>query len=144
MPSNLQAAMAFAQFKRIDELLFLKREIYKNYRKGLNGLNIKFNLDNYKSKNGLWATVAHFHSKYKIDIESLIKYLSKNNIFARRFFKPLTLQEAYKKYSNKKEISKISYYIFKNSIVLPSHFNLTAEDIFYISSKIKSYIKKKI
>jgi perosamine synthetase len=142
MPSNLQASIAYAQLQRIDELLNIKKKIYKNYKRELYGLKIRFNLENKKIKNGFWATVINFDSTYKINVNSLLKYLSKNNIFARAYFMPLSSQKAYKKFADKQKIkeSKISQKLFQNSIVLPSHYNLTAEDIKLISKKIKKFI----
>ena len=55
-----------------------------------------------KFENGFWATVIKFDSKYKINVNSILKYLSKDNIFARPFFMPLSSQKAYKKFSDKK------------------------------------------
>ena len=40
-------------------------------------LDVKFNIDNHKLKNGLWASVVVFDKKYKINIPLLIKYFSK-------------------------------------------------------------------
>ena len=33
MPSNIQAAMAYGQFKRLKELLSIKRNIFNEYKK---------------------------------------------------------------------------------------------------------------
>jgi perosamine synthetase len=144
MPSNLQAAMVYGQFKRLNELLQIKRNIFNEYKKNLSDLKVEFNQDNQKLKNGLWASVIKFDEKYKTNIPKLIKFLKKNNIYAREFFRPLSSQHAYKKYRDKniKRINKVSYSLFKNSLVLPSHYNLNAKDIFFISKKLKSYIKK--
>ena len=141
MPSNFQASMAYAQLKRIDELLYLKREIYNNYKKELKSLDVKFNQDNQKSKNGFWAVVVIFNKKYNLKVTKLLNYLKRKNIFARPFFKPLTTQKAYRKFSNKKNSNKVALEIFKNSIVLPSHYNLDHKDIAFISKKIKEYLK---
>jgi perosamine synthetase len=146
MPSNLQASMAYAQFQRIDELLSIKRRIYKNYKRELKGMKIQFNLDNKKIKNGFWATVINFDSKYKVNVTSLLKYLSKYKIFARPFFMPLSSQKAYRKFTDKKNFKKnqVSKKLFQNSIVLPSHYNLTVEDINFIAKKIKKFVYKSI
>ena len=143
MPSNLQASMVYAQFKRINELLNLKRKIFLEYKRGLKGLKVNFNLDNKICKNGLWATVANFDKKYKLNIKSLIKFLERNDIFPRPFFKPLTSQNAYKNYAIKEQVkkNKISNDLYKNSMVLPSHYNLTKKDIIFICKKIRKFIK---
>ena len=143
MPSNLQAAMVYGQFKRIKELLNIKRHIFTEYKKNFLGANVKFNNDNFDIQNGLWATVINFDKKYKVNILKLIKFLQEKKIFARQFFSPLTSQPAYKKYSNKniKNINTISYSLYKNSLVLPGHYNLTDNDIKKISKYILNFIR---
>ncbi len=141
MPSNLQAAMVYGQFKRIDELLRIKREIFKSYKKYLKSINVKFNYDNKKIENGLWATVINFDLKYKINIIKLIKFLKNKNIYARLFFSPLSSQNAYKKYVKNKKINPISHELYENSLVLPSHYNLNDLDIKFISNNIIKFVK---
>ena len=88
MPSNYQAAMVFGQLMRIKELLSIKRNIFEQYKKYLSILDVKFNIDNSKLKNGLWASVVVFDKKYKINIPLLIKYLKKREFFLENFLDP--------------------------------------------------------
>ena len=74
MPSNLQAAMVYGQFKRLNELLKIKRRIFNSYKKHLNILDVKFNYENKELVNGLWATVINFDLKYKVNILKLINF----------------------------------------------------------------------
>ena len=59
---------------------------------------------------------------------------------------PLSSQKAYRKFTDKKNFKKnqVSKKIFQNSIVLPSHYNLTVEDINFIAKKIKKFVYKSI
>ena len=143
MPSNLQASMALGQFKRIKELLNIKRNIFEQYKKYLSGVDVKFNVDNSILKNGLWASVVVFDKKYKINIPSLIKFLIKKKIFSREFFRPLSSQPGYKKFSNKKmkKANQVSYNLYKNALVLPSHYNLGDSEVKKISKNIIEFIK---
>ena len=86
MPSNIQAAMAYGQFKRLKELLSIKRNIFNEYKKNLSKIEVHFNTDNKNVKNGLWATVIYFDKKYKVNIPKLIKFLEKKKIYSREFF----------------------------------------------------------
>ncbi len=99
MPSNLQAAMAYGQFKRLKDLLNIKRNIYYQYRNNFSNLKVNFNTDNSNLKNGFWATVIVFDEKYKVKIPNLIKFLENKNIYSREFFRPLTSQPAYRKFT---------------------------------------------
>lgn len=143
MPSNIQAAMAYGQFKRLKELLNIKRNIFNEYKKNFSKIKVHFNTDNNNVKNGLWATVIIFDNKYKINIPSLIKYLNRKNIYPREFFRPLSSQPGYKKYFSKKisRENKISYTLYKHALVLPCHYNLKDNDIKKVSESILSYIK---
>ncbi len=144
MPSNLQAAMAFGQLKRIRELLNIKRNIFTQYKKYLADLDLKFNNDDNRLKNGLWASVIVFDKKYKVNIPSLIKFLKNKKIFSREFFRPLSSQPAYKNFTTLliKKKNKISYDLFKNALVLPSHYNLNEKQIKFISDSIRKFLKK--
>ena len=145
MPSNLQAAMAYGQFKRLKELLKIKRNIFNQYKNNFSNLNVVFNNDNTKLKNGLWATVIIFDKKYNLKVPKLIYFLKNKKIYSREFFRPLTSQPAYKKFANKmvKKRNKISYDLYKNALVLPGHYNLQNEDIKKISKNIINFLLKK-
>ncbi len=140
MPSNIQAAMAYGQFKRLKELLSIKRNIFNEYKKNLSKIEVHFNTDNKNVKNGLWATVIYFDKKYKVNIPKLIRFLEKKKIYSREFFRPLSSQPGYKNFTSNKiaKQNKISYSLFKNTLVLPSHYNLNKHDI----QKVCSYIIK--
>ena len=140
MPSNLQAAMAYGQFKRIDELLKMKREIYINYKREFKSYKVKFNNDNKNVKNGFWATVIYFNKKYKVNIPKLIRSLEKKNIYPRSFFSPLSTQMGYKNFKMKNLKNHNALDLFNNSLVLPSHYNLNSKDIKFISDNIKKKI----
>ena len=144
MPSNLQASMALGQLDRIEELLGLKRKIFQNYKRELKGLKVRFNKDNSKCRNGLWATVINFDEKYKVNIPKLIKFLARKKIFARLFFSPLSSQKGYRDFKTKgiNNENKVAYTLYKNSLVLPSHYNLNIFDIKYICIQIKKFLKK--
>ncbi len=140
MPSNLQAAMAYGQFKRIDELLKMKRDIYINYKREFKSYKVKFNNDNKNVKNGFWATVIYFNKKYKVNIPKLIRSLEKKNIYPRSFFSPLSTQMGYKNFKMKNLKNHNALDLFNNSLVLPSHYNLNSKDIKFISDNIKKKI----
>ena len=66
---------------------------------------------------------------------NLINYLLKNNIHTRSFYKPLNEQGAFstkKNFPISKKISSLGLY-------LPSHVDLTQNDIEFVSSKINHF-----
>ena len=104
-------------------------------------MDVKFNYENKELVNGLWATVINFDLKYKVNILKLIKFLKSKNINARCFFSPLSSQKAYRRFARGKILNPVSHELYKNSLVLPSHYNLNDLDIKFISKNIINYIK---
>ena len=82
--------------------------------------------------------------KYKVNIPNLIKFLQTKNIYSREFFRPLSSQQAYRKFttSNIKKKNKISYSLYKNALVLPCHYNLQKDDIRKITKNITNFLLK--
>ena len=71
----------------------------------------------------------------KIDIREVQKYLYKNNVETKRIFKPIHLQDPYKKASNQNEYEN-SNFLYNNGICLPSYPGLTKKQIDFISQLI--------
>ena len=78
--------MAYGQFKRLKELLKIKRNIFNQYKNNFSNLNVVFNNDNTKLKNGLWATVIIFDKKYNLKVPKLIYFLKNKKIYSKGFF----------------------------------------------------------
>ena len=123
--------MIYGQFKRLNELIQIKKTIMNNYKKNLMGLNIKLK--------GVTNIILEFDKKHKIKPNVIIKYLNKNKIQAKRLPSPFNLKKNYYK-KNSIFIKKL----YQNSIVLPSNFNLSDQDILMISSKIRQFFNSKI
>ena len=64
--TNIQAALAYAQMKRINSLIKKKREIYKNYKKLLKGIKgVILNESENKSRPTNWISYLNFSNLYK-------------------------------------------------------------------------------
>jgi len=134
MPFNIQAALAYAQFKKLDKLLRIKRNIFLEYKKNLSNLKmITLNQDNANIKNGCWATVLVFNDITKKKLTNIFISLSKIGYFARPFFYPISKLPAF---SNVKEKNKIrstgnltADFLNKNGLVLPSSYQIKKKDI---------------
>ena len=131
MPSNLQGAMAWAQFQRIEELITRKRYFLHKYKDCLKELDgIQLNIENESIFNGVWATSLVVAKKYKINKKSLISKLSKLSIPVRPFFYPLSSLPAYEIFkTGSKDKNPISFDISDRAITLPAHYDLTDENI---------------
>ena len=95
------------------------------------GLNIKLK--------GITNIILEFDKKYKIKPNILIKYLNNNKIQANRLPVPFNSK---KNYYEKNSVFVNKFY--QNSVVLPSNFNLSDQDIQMISNKIKHLFNRKI
>jgi perosamine synthetase len=136
--TNMQAAIGLSQLNRLKEKVVKKREIFKNFKKLLSDLDLSFNPENPGEYNSFWMTTIVFNKKYKINVFKLLGYLRKKKIDSRTFFPPLSLM---KKFKNSKK-NKNSYFLYRNSINLPSPLGLTNNQAKIVSFHIKKYLKK--
>ncbi len=129
--SNIQAALAFAQIKRIKELLKKKKEIFLNYKYLLRkNKNFQINKRINYVKQSYWLSYLIFDGKKKINKEKIVDLFNKYKIELRPMFYPVSSMPAFKKYVNKKIRieNKNSYEISKNSFCLPSGNNIKYTD----------------
>ena len=129
-PSNLQAAMIYGQFKRLNNLKIKSKFIFNEYNENLKHKKVKL-FGNRK----IYMTLT---KPNRIKIDSLIKFLKSWKIFCNRTEKPLSLM----KYNVKNKKFALSHYIFNNTITLPSHYSLNSIDIKFICKKIELYLNK--
>ncbi len=143
MPSNLQASLAYAQFKRINELIDKKRYLLHLYKKNLSDISdLQFNLENEKIFNGAWATSLIFGLDYKLNNFDIIEKLNFLKIPSRPFFYPLSSLPAYEKYkTGSKDKNPNAYDISSRGITLPSHYDLTDSQVSFVCEGIKEIIK---
>lgn len=143
--TNIQAALALAQLKRIKKFLKYKEWVFKSYKKNLEDIkNIKLN-DNYKSvKPSYWITGLISNPDLITNKEVLIRKFNRYKIDVRPMFYPLSSMPTFKKYVNPKNISKKNpntYYLSKYGICLPNGYNLDISDIKKVTSVYKKIIK---
>ncbi len=136
--SNIQAAIGYAQMKRIKILLKRKREIFNFYFQQLKKLPLKMNPEYKQTVNGFWMPTVVVNKNVKFDRDNLMNELKKNKIDARVFFFPLNLTPiGGKKAFNNKYVSEE---IFLRSFNLPSHHNISKKDMLNIIRILKEHI----
>ncbi len=143
MPFNVQAALGYAQFQRIDELVGLKRKQLNMYRERL--LEIKdifLNPEPEGGINGAWITSLVFGKSHKLNKIDVIKKLEKMDIPARPFFYPLSSLPAYPMARSKYEpMNSVAYDISSRGINLPGSAILTDEQIDHVCNGVKKLIR---
>lgn len=134
--TNIQAALALAQLRRIDELVSKKRQVYQWYKKRLGHIGeIELNSEISGTKSSFWMINATLNGKYQIEKEKIMDEFKKYGIDTRPFFYPVSSQPAYVKYCQGKNYQKhniVSYKISPFTISLPYSFKLTKTDVNYI------------
>jgi perosamine synthetase len=142
MPFNVQAALGYAQFQRIDELVGLKRKQLNMYRERL--LEIKdifLNPEPEGGVNGAWITSLVFGKSHKLNKIDAIKKMEEMGIPARPFFYPLSSLPAYPMARSKYEpINSVAYDISFRGINLPGSAILTDEQIDHVCNGVKKLI----
>lgn len=136
--SNIQAAIGYAQMKRIKDLIKRKREIFNFYFKFLKKLPLSMNPEYKQTINGYWMPTVVVDKKVKFKRDKLLLDLKKNKIDARVFFFPLSSTPIGGFKASKKKY--ISEEIHLRSFNLPSHHNILKKDM----KKIVEIIKKQI
>ncbi len=131
MPFNVQAALAYAQFQRIDELVGKKQEQLNQYREKLSDIDdLQLNPEPEGGINGAWISAVVFGKSHNMSKHKAIEELEKLDIPARPFFYPLSSLPAYGEMIDEyKTRNSIAYDISERGINLPGAANLTGEQI---------------
>jgi len=141
--TNLQAAVGFAQLKKIKKLIKIKIENGKKYNKKLRELKgLKTPIEKDWAKNIYWMYGIVLKESTGFNAESFAKKLAKEGIATRPFFYPLHLQPVLLKLKIK--IGKnfpVAEKIAKQGLYLPSGLGLKDWQINKVCQKIKKILK---
>ena len=133
--SNIQAAIGTAQVERVDDLVKIKRNIFKAYEANLSDLPICLNPQPPGTLNGYWMPTIVIDQEAKICSSDIVKSLNKNNIDARVFFWPLSSTPCPgKKFLSPKDLASS---IYKKALNLPSPFCLTSQEMDLVCNSIR-------
>ena len=136
--SNLQAAMGCAQIERADELIEKKRTIFKWYRELFQDFPCKMNPEPLYAKNSYWMPTIVFDRDLDVNRDDLMEHLKKHGIDSRPFFYPLS---SLPMFENKPE-NEVSYDIYDRGINLPSHHEISFEQVERVVQTIKDYTRR--
>jgi len=142
MPFNLQAALGYAQFQRLDELVQMKRAIWQKYQERLADVDdLEFNAEPPGVFNSVWITALVFGKSHRMTKLDAIEKLQKIGIPARPFFYPLSCLPAYPDCEQiYRPLNPRSYDISERGINLPGALNLTDDQIDAICDGIKQIL----
>jgi len=142
MPFNLQAALGYAQFQRLDELVNKKREIWQMYKERLAEVeDIEFNAEPEGVFNSVWITAMVFGKSHNLSKQDAIERLAEINVPSRPFFYPLSSLPAYPGLEEKyRPLNPCAYDISARAINLPGALNLTEDQIDLVCDGIKKVV----
>ena len=143
MPFNLQAAMGYAQFQRIDELVGKKNGIYRSYRERLADIDdIQLNPEPEYVYNGAWITGLLPGKSYGLDKLELIRLLGESGVPARPFFYPLSSLPAFgSREDEHREKNPVAYDICYRGVNLPGALILTEEQIDEVCDGVRKVLE---
>lgn len=145
MPSNISAALGYAQFLRLDELVEKKRWIWQSFKEHFKDIpDLYFNPEPENVYNGVWCTALVFGGSHNVTKDYIMQELDKMGLPSRPFFYPLTLLPAFGGDTEQgRKNSPVAYSVSERGINLPSAFSVTAEQIAIMSDAIKKILNTK-
>jgi perosamine synthetase len=143
MPFNVQAALGYAQFTRLHELVARKREIFHMYKERLADIpDLELNAEPPGVFNSVWITGLVFGKSHKLSKDAAIARLAEIGIPARPFFYPLSSLPAYgHQEATYAPLNPRAYDISSRGINLPGAFNLTVDQIDAVCDGIKRILR---
>lgn len=138
--NEFQAAMGLCNLKYIDGEIEKRKNIVMRYQNNLSNLP---GIECWKAQPDVEANYIYFpiliDEKYGVDRNQIIDALQKNNIFARKYFFPITSEfNCYKDYSG---TTPIALMISKKVLTLPLYADLTFDEVDKICNIIKKRVK---
>jgi len=127
--NEFQAAMGICNLRHVDEEIKKRKAVVERYREKLNGVDgIKI----AKPQDGVKSNYAYFpvvFDGYKANRDEIYAVLADKNIFARKYFYPLT--NTFECYRDRFDVNQTSVakYIAKRVLTLPLYADLAMEDV---------------
>jgi len=144
MPFSLQAAMGYAQFQRLDDLVGKKRWIFEEYKQRLGDIDdIQFNAEPVGGFNSVWITGLLIGQSYHMNKLQAMDKLNALGLPARPFFYPLSSLPAYDGFDKiYRQRNPVAYDICSRGINLPGALILTEEQIDKICLGVRNILGK--
>ena len=145
MPFNIQAAIGYAQFQRVEKLIARKREIFFAYRKLFSDTpDIRLNEESKAVHNGAWATSLVIGKSYRMTKQEMMDELKARGLPSRPFFYPLSYLPGYAHYrTGSKKLNPVAYDVSSRGITLPASFALTKKQIERYVRAIKDILRSR-
>lgn len=144
--SAMQAAMGIAQMERLDELIAMKRDIFRFYAEALDGTpGLALNAEPPHVFNSYWMVTAVLDPKLGLLKQQVAAELGAEGIDTRPFFYPLSWQPAFRSQPSATGAAARNpnaYAISPTGINLPSGYNVTRDVAARVARSLKSILAR--
>ena len=135
--TNIQAALALAQLRRINELIDYKRWLFDAYESGLKAVDgVQLNDSGPDVAPTYWITTAIMDERYGLSKEEICQSFAGYQIDMRPLFYPLSSMPTFSQAAGSRimeEENPVAYHLSERGICLPNGNNLDAEDVVYVN-----------
>jgi perosamine synthetase len=136
--SNLQAAFGLAQLERVDEMIEMKRRLFKWYKAGLEGVpHITFNEEVDGARGIQWMTSILLDRNAPVKRPEFMSKLKDRNVDSRGVFPSIS---QYPIWPTNNTPQPNALYIGENGVNLPSGVCLSKEEVDYICAQVKNIL----
>lgn len=138
--SNLQAAVAYAQFEKLEQSISKKKEMGAEYQKLLKDIPAQLPLTKTDyAENNYWVFGLVLNDDVKFNAKDAMKMLADKGIGCRPFFYPLNKQPVFQKMGISDNIERpVSCRLYERGFYIPSGLGLSSEDILRVAKEVRS------
>ena len=144
--TNIQAALALAQLRRIKELIDYKKWLFGEYNKGLGPIEgIQLSAAKSNVDPTYWISVAIVDEEYGLNKEELCRRFNKYHIDMRPLFYPVSSMPPFRPHvigKKMSEVNPVTYQLSKYGICLPNGNNLSEGDVAYVCDVFKGILNE--
>jgi perosamine synthetase len=138
------AALGLSQLRKIDRIIEEKRRVAHSYDAHLKDIaGLRLPIEEEWAKNVYWMYALVVEDQFGMSRDDLIKILADEGVQTRTFFCPMNQQPVLKKQAGYREIpSPVADGLWEKGMYLPSAWNLSEENIQFVSEVIKKASSK--
>jgi len=140
--TNLQAAIGCAQFKKIENVISMKRRIAKYYSDNLADVpRLQLPVEKSYAKNVYWMYHIVLHKDCGITRDLFMRKLAGRGIETRESFIPYNMQRLFiKRGWTRLSECPVANYVAKNGLYIPSGPKLSTKELCYVVTSIKEIL----
>ncbi len=143
--TNIQAALALAQLRRLSELVTHRRQVHAWYRERLVEIDgLRLNVEPEGVTNTFWITCGFLDPAHGLTKEDVQARMAEHDIDVRPFFYPISSMPPYARLAGargKKRANKVSYGMSPYGVCFPSGADLTEGEVDRVCEVFRSVLR---